>query len=93
MLIGIINTFLTTDTNISNKTFKGGKTLCINDLKEVFYKNPSLLTREQLEAIIHFDNLRLNTLKDISDESQYHKTYLDFQVKANLSPYQEFLKK
>lgn len=84
---------MTTDTNISNKIIQGGKTLCINDLKDVFYKNPSSLSREQLEAITHFDNLRLTTLKNINDEFQYHKAYLDFQVKANLSPYQEFLKK
>lgn len=84
---------MTTDYNISNKTIQGGKTLCINDLKEIFYKAPSSLSNEQLEAIKTFDNLRLNTLKKITDESVYHKTYLDFQVKANLSPYQEFLKK
>lgn len=83
---------MTTDYNIANKTVHGGKTLCINDLKEIFYKTPSLLTSEQLEAIKTFDDLRLNTLKKINDESDYHKTYLDFQVKANLSPYQEFLK-
>lgn len=84
---------MTTNYNIRDKTFQSGKTLCINDLKEIFYRTPEKLSNEQLQAIKTFDDLRLNTLKEITNESDYHKIYLDFQVKANLSPYQEFLKK
>jgi hypothetical protein len=65
--------------------------LTINDLREKDYNNVELSPRERL-AIKNFDRFRITELNKQKSESQFHNKYLQLQVMANLSPYEEFLK-
>jgi len=65
--------------------------LSINDLREKDYKDIELLPNERL-AIKNFDRYRITELNRQSSEDQFHNKYMQLQVMANLSPFQEFLK-
>lgn len=82
--------------NIENKTPNTGKSnlkdfFSINDLREKDYKDIDLLPNERL-AIKNFDRYRINELNKQPSESMFHNKYMQLQVMANLTPYQEFLK-
>ncbi len=63
----------------------------INDLRERDFKDETLNPNERL-ALKNFDRYRLTILTKTSDDTAFHQNYTKIQVKANLSPYTEFLK-
>ena len=63
----------------------------INDLREKDYNNMDMSPNERL-AIKNFDRFRIQELNKQSTERDFHRRYLQLQVMANLSPYEEFLK-
>ena len=63
----------------------------INDLRDLEYKGVEL-TPQQWLALKNFDRYRINQLNSQSSEQKFHKKYLQLQVMANLTPYEEFLK-
>ena len=63
----------------------------INDLREKDYKNVALLPNERL-AIKNFDRYRIAELNKQTSENKFHNKYMQLQVMANLSPFEEFLK-
>ncbi len=69
---------------------EAGLPLSINDLREKEFTGKSL-TEEEREAINNFDNYRIEYLNASRDEEEFHQRYMKMQVKANLSPYDEFL--
>lgn len=76
-------------TNIEKSSIKDF--FSINDLREKDYKDIELLPNERL-AIKNFDRYRISELNKQTSEDKFHNKYLQLQVMANLSPYQEFLK-
>jgi len=63
----------------------------INDLRERDYKNIDLTTNERL-ALKNYDRYRISELNKQPSEDKFHNRYMQLQVMANLSPYEEFLK-
>lgn len=63
----------------------------INDLRDLEYKGVELTPQPRL-ALKNYDRYRINQLNSQTSEQKFHKKYLQLQVMANLSPYQEFLK-
>ena len=63
----------------------------INDLREKDYQDIALLPNERL-AIKNYDRYRISELNKQTTEDQFHNKYMQLQVMANLSPYEEFLK-
>ena len=63
----------------------------INDLREKYFEEDELTTNERL-ALKNFDRYRITILTQTSDDTVFHQNYTKIQVKANLSPYTEFLK-
>jgi hypothetical protein len=63
----------------------------INDLREKDYQDISLLPNERL-AIKNYDRYRITELNKQVSEDQFHNKYMQLQVMANLSPFEEFLK-
>ncbi|PCJ24072.1 MAG: hypothetical protein COA97_10510 [Flavobacteriales bacterium] len=63
----------------------------INDLREKDYKNVDLLPNERL-AIKNYDRYRIVELNKQTSEGRFHNKYMQLQVMANLSPFEEFLK-
>jgi len=62
----------------------------INDLRELEYNN-ELETKQRL-ALKNFDRYRISELNSQISEENFHKKYMQLQVMANLSPFEEFLK-
>lgn len=82
--------------NIENNNVNTGKSsiidfFSINDLREKDYKDLSLLPNERL-AIKNFDRYRIAELNKQTSENKFHNKYMQLQVMANLSPFEEFLK-
>ena len=63
----------------------------INDLREKDYDNIDLSPNERL-ALKNYDRYRIAELNKQVSEDQFHNRYMQLQVMANLSPYEEFLK-
>lgn len=63
----------------------------INDLRDLEYNGVELSPQQRL-ALKNFDRYRINQLNSQKSEQKFHQKYLQLQVMANLSPYQEFLK-
>ena len=63
----------------------------INDLRELEYNNVTLDTNQRV-AIKNFDRYRISELNNQVSEDKFHNKYMQLQVMANLSPYEEFLK-
>lgn len=63
----------------------------INDLREKDYKDIALLPNERL-AIKNYDRYRIIELNKQTSEDKFHNKYMQLQVMANLSPFEEFLK-
>lgn len=66
--------------------------ITINDLLDKEYDGIRLTTDERF-ALIRFHNFRAEYLAEAVSEDQYEKRYLELQTKANLSPYEIFLRK
>lgn len=63
----------------------------INDLRELEYNNIDLETNQRL-ALKNFDRFRISELNNQITEKKFHNKYLQLQVMANLTSYEEFLK-
>jgi hypothetical protein len=63
----------------------------INDLREKEYESINLSTNERV-ALKNFDRYRISELNSQKSEANFHNRYMQLQVMANLSPYNEFLK-
>lgn len=63
----------------------------INDIRDRYYRGERL-RREELLALFNYETYRLSSLNQEADERKFHEKYLELQVMANLSPYEEFLK-
>lgn len=65
--------------------------ISINDLRNREYAGQKL-SNEEKTALQNFDKFRLAQLSEQKSERDFHNKYIQLQVMANLSPYQEFLK-
>jgi len=65
--------------------------LTVNDLRELDYSNQELSTQQRL-AIKNYDRYKISELNRQTSEEAFHKKYMQLQVMANLSPFEEFLK-
>lgn len=63
----------------------------INDLKEMEF-NDKELTPQQYLALKNYDRYRVKELNKQQTEKDFHKTYLQLQAMANLTPFEDFLK-
>jgi hypothetical protein len=81
----------TINNDIHREESKVKNFLTINDLREKDYGDFSLTPQERL-ALKNFDRYRITELNNQKSENQFHNKYMQLQVMANLSPYQEFLK-
>lgn len=63
----------------------------INDLRDRDYEDIDLSTNERL-ALKNYDRFRITELNNQTSESKFHNRYMQLQVMANLSPFEEFLK-
>ena len=81
----------TRNNNIRSKKSSIKDFFSINDLREKDYKDIELSPNERL-AIKNFDRYRISELNKQTTEDKFHNRYLQLQVLANLSPYEEFLK-
>lgn len=73
------------------KTSTGVLPLTINDLRERQFNNAALTDQEK-QALINYDTFRINYLNESDTEEEFHKRYFELQAKANLAPFNEFLK-
>jgi hypothetical protein len=76
--------------NASKSSLMGGL-VSINDLRDREYSGAELFEDEK-QALYNFDRFRLSQLSAQKNERDFHNKYIQLQVMANLSPYQEFLK-
>ena len=83
------NNLKNNDTRIKKSSIKDF--FSINDLREKDYEDISLLPNERL-AIKNYDRYRISELNMQLSEEKFHNRYMQLQVMANLSPYEEFLK-
>ena len=75
------------ETNNSNlKNF-----LSVNDLRDKEFSN-SQLSIDERNALKNFDRFRIAELNKQKTEKAFHNKYMQLQVMANLTPYEEFLK-
>ena len=81
----IINSNITTEKSNFKDFFS------INDLREKDYEDIDLSPNERL-AIKNFDRYRISELNKQVSENKFHNRYMQLQVMANLSPFEEFLK-
>ena len=63
----------------------------INDLREKDYQDIDLSTNERV-ALKNYDRYRIVELNKQTSEAKFHNKYMQLQVMANLSPFEEFLK-
>jgi hypothetical protein len=84
-----------TENNASQKNSTKSKILgdvvSINDLRDKEFSGEHL-NMEEKTALFNFDKFRLAELSQQKSEKDFHNKYIQLQVMANLSPYQEFLK-
>lgn len=64
--------------------------ISINDLKDRLYAGEAMTLDEKI-AIINYDKLRLDYLDSADNEEEFNRRYMELQVRANLSPYSDFL--
>ncbi len=77
--------------NITKTSSKIKVFFSINDLREKDFDDLDLLPNERL-AIKNYDRFRIFELNKQTSEESFHNRYLQLQVMANLSPFEEFLK-
>lgn len=73
------------------KTSTGVLPLTINDLREKQFNN-AYISDDEKTALINYDTYRINYLNASETEEEFHKRYFELQAKANLAPFNEFLK-
>ena len=74
----------------TRKSVIGGEA-SINDLRDKEFSGAKLSASEK-RALVNFDNYRISLLNAQDSEDNFHKTYRQLQVIANLGDWQEFLK-
>ncbi len=80
------------ENNIRNSNKSGIKDFfSINDLREKDYQNINLSPNEHL-ALKNYDRYRIAELNKQKSEATFNNKYMQLQVMANLSPFNEFLK-
>ena len=77
--------------DINNNSSKIKVFFSINDLREKDFDNIDLSPNERL-ALKNYDRYRISELNSQTSEDKFHNRYLQLQVMANLSPFEEFLK-
>jgi len=75
----------------SNKKKGIDSFLTVNDLRELDANQGELSTQQRL-AIKNYDRYKISELNKQSSEEAFDKKYMQLQVLANLSPFEEFLK-
>ena len=65
--------------------------ISINDLRELEYNDSELKPHQRL-ALKNFDRYRITELNRQKTEKEFHNKYMQLQVMANLSSFEEFLK-
>ncbi|MCB0402999.1 MAG: hypothetical protein KDD41_13005 [Flavobacteriales bacterium] len=80
-----------TNNCVGQNSFRLKKFLSINDLRDKEFGELDLTPNERL-ALKNFDRFRITELNKQQSESAFHAKYLQLQVMANLTPYEEFLK-
>jgi hypothetical protein len=68
-----------------------GGEVSINDLKDKEFAGKEL-SAEEKKALKNYDNYRINLLNSQESEDNFHQTYRQLQVIANLGDWKEFLK-
>jgi hypothetical protein len=68
-----------------------GGEVSINDLKDKEFAGKELSADEK-KALKNYDNYRINLLNSQENEDDFHQTYRQLQVIANLGDWKEFLK-
>lgn len=68
-----------------------GKAVSINDLRDEI-NNGKRISEEELRALQNFELYRDRELSGDLDDQAFNNKYIQLQVMANLSPFQEFLK-
>lgn len=63
----------------------------INDLKEMEFNDKGLTPQQHL-ALKNYDRYRVKELNKQQTEKDFHKTYLQLQAMANLTPFEDFLR-
>jgi hypothetical protein len=76
--------------NTNNQKVKN-QYVSINDLRDREFAGQKL-SMDEKTALDNFDRYRIQYLNSSSSEDEFSKRYLEMQVKANLSPFLEFLK-
>lgn len=74
-----------------SKSRAEGLPTSINDIRDKYFNGESL-TEQEREALTRYDNYRIWYLNSSEGELDFHKRYEELQAKANLAPYDEFLK-
>lgn len=74
--------------NITNSKIK--VYFSINDIRDKYFDSLELQPNERL-ALKNYDRFRITELNKQNSEKDFHKRYLQLQVMANLTPYEEFL--
>ena len=64
----------------------------INDLRDRDINGGHLTEKERL-ALMNYEHFRAFELNNQKTEEAFHNKYIQLQAMANLSPYDEFLKK
>lgn len=73
------------------RPFFGTSVVSINDLRDREFSG-SELSQNEKQALVNFDRYRLKELNSQKTERDFHNKYIQLQVMANLSPFEEFLK-
>ena len=73
-----------------NKSIIGGA-VSINDVRDKEFNGEQLTEKEKL-ALLNYDHHRVTELNRQKTDEDFHNKYIQLQVMANLSPYDEFLK-
>ncbi len=81
----------TTNSNTDSRKSNIKSFLTINDLRDKDFSNKDLTPQERV-AIKNFDRYRIIELNKQTSEDKFHNKYMQLQVMANLTPYEEFLK-
>lgn len=69
-----------------------GGSVSINDLRDKEFSG-NYLTLEEKTALTNFDSYRISELNKQETDVDFHERYRQLQVMANLSGFEEFLKK
>jgi len=77
--------------SVTSTTGLNNLPVSINDIRDKYFEDIPL-TNEEAKALKNYDKYRVEYLNAAKNEEEFEKRYLELQVKANLSPYSDFLK-